>query len=425
MGLRMSKGDKSHYLGGIGNAFSDRNFQFYSIGAIATWIGFFIRLVAVSWYTWELTHSTNWLAFIALLDIAPNILLTPLAGAIADRYDKYRIMGWVSSLVLFQAIVITILAWSNKLTIWPFAIFVLIHGIIISFMIPAMYGILPRFVKRSCLTSAIAVSSSYSQLAMFLGPAIAGWMISTYGVAVVFAANAIGYIIYLISWLFLKTPDSFIQPKKSEESVWGDVKDGFSYILNHKGIASILVLLLVGDSLGASIFYMAPAFSEQILGLGVVGVSVILAAKGIGAALAAFWIAYQGEKIATPQRMLWGFFFFVISVFVIFSFKTLWVSVVAFVVLGIAVGTYHTVMTSLVQLSVRESQRGRVMGTMFMLAQFASGVGTYLIGSYAVNYGLAVPTLITASVCFAVWIFYFFNRHHIIHNFPNTTFPQF
>ena len=91
-------------LGGIGEAFADRNFRLYSTGAIATWIGFFVQLVAVSWYAWELTGSTTWLAIVAILDIAPNIVLMPLAGAIADRYDKYWIMGLVSLLALIQAV---------------------------------------------------------------------------------------------------------------------------------------------------------------------------------------------------------------------------------------------------------------------------------------------------------------------------------
>ena len=134
-------------LGGIGHAFSDRNFRYYSIGAMTTWIGFFVHLVAVSWYAWELTHSTTWLAIIALLDIVPNVVLTPLAGAVADRHDKYKMMGLVSLLALLQAIVIAVLALDRPfLTLWPFAALVLIHGIIISFMVPAMYGILPRFV---------------------------------------------------------------------------------------------------------------------------------------------------------------------------------------------------------------------------------------------------------------------------------------
>ena len=155
----MSSKPHSSLFGGIATAFSDRNFRFYSIGAIATWIGFFVQLVAVSWYAWELTESTKWLAIVALLDIVPNVVLAPLAGAIADRFDKYRLMGLVSLLALLQASAIALLAWNDALTIWPFAILVLIHGIIISFMVPAMYGILPRFVDRGCLTSAIAVSS--------------------------------------------------------------------------------------------------------------------------------------------------------------------------------------------------------------------------------------------------------------------------
>ena len=65
-------------LGGIGDALADRNFRIFSIGSITSWICFFVQVVAVSWTAWELTHSTTWLAIIALLDIAPNVLLVPL-----------------------------------------------------------------------------------------------------------------------------------------------------------------------------------------------------------------------------------------------------------------------------------------------------------------------------------------------------------
>ena len=402
-------------LGGIGTAFSDRNFRLYSVGAISTWIGFFVQLVAVSWYAWELTQSTTWLAIVALLDIVPNVLLAPLAGAIADRYDKYKMMGIVSLLAFIQALVIAVLAWTGQLTIWPFALLVLIHGIIISFMVPAMYGILPRFVKRSCLTSAIAVSSSYAQLAVFLGPAIAGWVILAYGVAAAFAINALGYFIYLVSWVFFKTPKSFQMPEKSSNSICADILEGIHYIVNHQGIRSVLIILFAGDALGASIFYMAPAFSDQILGLGVAGVSIILASKGVGATLAAFWVAYGGEKMATPKRMLMAFLVFIAAVFTIFLSATIYITVIAFVVLGMAAETYHTIMTSLVQLSVTEEQRGRVMSTLFMFAQFASGIGTYLIGYYAVTHGLVKPTLIAAGLCFIVWIIYFVNRNQSIY----------
>ena len=217
--------------------------------------------------------------------------------------------------------------------------------------------------------------------------------------------------------VILKTPQSFQKPEKSNKSLFADIKDGISYIFNHKGISSLLVILLFGDALGASIFYMAPAFSEQILGLGVVGVSIILASKGMGATVAAFWIAYGGEKMATPQRMLWGFFMFVISVFAIFLFENIYFAIFAFIILGMSAETYHTIMTSLIQLTVTEEQRGRVMGTLFMLAQFASGIGTYVVGYYAVSNGLVKPTLAVAVLCLIVWLVYFLNRNRLVFNF--------
>ncbi len=64
------------WLGGIGDAFADRNFRIYSIGSILSWLSFFVQMVAMSWTTWELTHSTTWLAIIAILDIAPNLDLS-------------------------------------------------------------------------------------------------------------------------------------------------------------------------------------------------------------------------------------------------------------------------------------------------------------------------------------------------------------
>jgi len=75
-------GALSGRLGGIGEAFADRNFRIYSIGSVLSWLSFFVQAVAVSWTAWELTHSTVWLAVVALLDIAPNLIFIPLGGVL-------------------------------------------------------------------------------------------------------------------------------------------------------------------------------------------------------------------------------------------------------------------------------------------------------------------------------------------------------
>ena len=237
------------WLGGIGAAFADRNFRIYSIGSIGSWISFFVQIVTVSWLTWELTKSTQWLAVMALLDIVPNVVLMPLAGALADRCDRYKIMLLTSALLFLQSAVLAVISLMDALTIGWLAALVLLHGVFISFMVPAMYGILPRFVARPQLASAIAVSSAYTQLPVFVGPALAGWIVAGHGTATAFTVNAVGYVLLIVAFLCLKTPAGYQKSQRPSRSIMSDVYDGAAYIFAQKAIAPLIFILLVADAL--------------------------------------------------------------------------------------------------------------------------------------------------------------------------------
>ena len=211
-------GRTEQWLGGIADAFADRNFRIFSFGSIASWTAFFVQLIAVSWATWELTGSSAWLATMALLDIVPNIILMPLAGALADRYDRVRILVLMYGLLLILSMIMAAMAWTETLTIWWLAGLVLTHGILIAFAVPCMYGTLPRFVAKARLSSAIAVNASYTQLSFFAGPAVAGVIIAQSSVAAAFAFNAFGYAAFLAAFSFMRTPDDFVKPVRSTRS---------------------------------------------------------------------------------------------------------------------------------------------------------------------------------------------------------------
>ena len=397
-------------FGGIGDAFSDRNFRIHSIGAIASWISFFVQIVAVSWVAWELTHSTKWLAVIALLDIIPNILLLPFGGAIADRFDRYRILMLLNPLLLLQALAITALAWFNLLTIWVLAVLVLIHGILLSFSVPAMYGMLPRFVDRSCLSSAIAVNSAYTQFAVFAGPALAGWMISSYSATVAFATNAAGYMILILSMLFLKTPPDYQKPDPSNQSIMEDIVSGVRYVKGHQGIMILLGLAFVSEALGMSLYHMAPAYAEEYLSLGVEGVALLLASIGIGATCSALWLAYGGAEVVSPGRVLWAFLLATLCIALLFLPTSLYLFIFLCIVLGMAFEILSTGTVSLIQLTVDEQQRGRLMGNLWLLKQVAAGIGTYIVGAAAVSHGLRAPMLTMVSLCLIVWLVVYCRR---------------
>ena len=183
-------------LGGIGDAFEDRNFRYYSVGSIISWLSYYIQAVAVSWEAWELTHSTEWLAIVALADAIPNIALMPIGGVIADRTNRFRLMNVSYAAATVQAALLAGAAFSGHLGIGVLTALAALHGAIHAFSIPASFGFLPRFIAKAKLPSAIAIASAYAQLGVFIGPALAGWLIKDYGTAIIFALNVVGYGIF-------------------------------------------------------------------------------------------------------------------------------------------------------------------------------------------------------------------------------------
>ncbi len=401
-------------LGGIDEAFSDRNFCIYSVGSIASWISFFVQLVAVSWLTWELTESTLWLAIIALLDIVPGVVLAPFTGVFADRYDRHRIMIWVCALSLLQAAALALFSWIGMLDVRLLAVLVVIHSILIAFMVPAMYGILPRFVARPVLPSAIAVSSSYVQASVFAGPALAGWIISSYGVSWAFLVNAIGYLILTFAFLGLRTPAGYAQPSPEPGSVFGQIRDGVDYLIRDRRILTFLVLGVAVQAITMGTFHMLPAYSEQILEMGVEGMATLLAVEGLGATAAALWIARGGAGLVTQQRVIWSALVAIIAAAAIICTPDLYVALSLAIVLGIAAEIRKTGIITIVQLNVDEKQRGRVMSTWFMFAQIAGGIGAFVIGQAAVAYGLRLPTVVVAGICISVWLVIYLKRRQLI-----------
>lgn len=404
-------------LGGIGEAFADRNFRILTVGSVTSWLSFFIQEVAISWTAWELTHSTTWLAIIAVLEIVPNVLILPWGGVLSDRYDRVRIVLITHVLALFQALALTLLAASNQLTIWWLAILVALHGTIHGFSIPALFGMLPRFIARQQLSPAIAVNSAYTQFAIFAGPALAGWLIHGFGAAAAFASNVLGYAIYIGTVFCLKTPADFQPPAPSGRSLYHDLWDGVRYILDHRGITALLLLALVGDAMGNAIYEMLPAYADHVLGLGVGGMSALMTAGGLGATFAALWLAHGGAKAVSPQRVLWAFLAYTLAIAWLVLVDQLILALAAMVLFGIAGEIRRTGTVTLLQLSVAESQRGRVMATRFLLQRVAAGIGTLLVGATAEQHGLRLPMLVAVCLSLIAWVITFRHRQVVTEAF--------
>jgi MFS family permease len=390
-------------LGGIAEAFGDSNFRWYSIGSIVSWLSFFVQAVAVSWIAWDLTHSTVWLAIVALADATANIVLMPIGGVLADRQDRLRLLFLSYACATIQAAILAVLSFSGALTIHALTALAAFHGAAHAFSIPASYGLLPRFIEPRRLSSAIAVAAAYSQLGLFVGPALAGWIILRFGTPTAFASNVFGYAAYFGCVAALRTPAEYQQARAVAKNFARDILDGVEVIWTHRGIKVILMLMLFGDGLYGAVRQMAPAFADRALGAGVGGLSTLLASAGVGATMAALWLAHGGVARAAPTTILWGFLGFVAAVTGLMLSRQLADGVIAMAALGACFEVCRTGALALLQVSVPDALRGRILSSLFLLTRLAGAIGVAAVGAAAADWGLRGPMLCEAALAFLAW----------------------
>ncbi len=401
------------WLGGIGEAFGDANFRRYSVGSIVSWLTFFIQAVAIAWVTWNLTHSTKWLAAVALLDSVPMSALAPLGGVVADRHDRFRVLMVCYALATIHAAILAALAFSGRLTVEWLAVLALTHGVIHAFSVPSSFGLLPRFVAPARLPSAIAVASAYTQLGIFVGPALAGWVLLHFGPGVAFASNVAGYSVFFMSASRMRARPDYQPSPPSPKAFAHDLVDGVEAIWAHTGVRGLLMLMLFGDLLGAAVRQMLPAFADKGLHAGIAGFSTLLASAGIGATLAALWLAHGGRKRLRVDLVMFAFLAYLLATSVLLGVSTISLAAMAMVGRGICFEICRTGTVALLQTSAPDNLRGRIMSAQFLMQQGASAVGVALIGGVADLWGLHIPLLCGCAVAFCAWLVVVQQRRHM------------
>lgn len=401
-------------LGGIGNAFKERNFRVYTVGSITSWISFFIQLLAISWLTWELTKSTIWLALINFLDIAPNFIFVPIGSALADRLDKIRIVVITHILALCQALALALLALTGHITIYYVALLVFLHGLIHSFSVPSLFGMLPRVISKENLSSAIAVNAAYTHLSLFVGPMIGGFLISKLHISAAFFANAVGYLIYLITIGFLRLPPESERPQ-IRDGILTDILEGGRHIVNHAGIGPMLLLVFIGSAVSYSLFNLLPAFADIKFKQGIDGLSILMASAGLGAGMGALWLAYQGLSERTTYRTLASFLIVILAVAMFVSTDNYILGILFIFIFGTGNEIRSTGIVTLIQSSVDDDKRGRVMGAYFLIYRASNAFGMLIIGTAADYFGLFYPLIIMLICSFVIWL-WLFKRKQRIHN---------
>ncbi len=359
----------------------------YSAGNLVSLIGFWMQRVGVGWLTWELTESPTWLGAMAFADLFPSVFIAPLAGSVADRWDRHKLIKVGQLLACLHAAILTLLTAAGWINIEVLLLLILVGGFVAAFMMPVRLALIPSLVPPPHMPAAVALNASIFNLSRFIGPALAGMVILHWGVEATFAANAVTFLAFLVVLSRLRLrPES--SAAKSGGSLLRDAAEGFRYAAGHPGIAPILVLLVVMSLCARPLAELLPGFAAQVFQGGPEILALLTSSAGIGATIGGLWLARRGDPAGLTAVALVSTLMLAAALLLFVASDSLWLAVPAiaaasFCMLLVAVGAQ-----TLLQLSVDGALRGRVMSLFGMIVRGGPALGALVIGAASELVGL-------------------------------------
>ncbi len=368
-------------------------------------VGTWMQQVATSWLVYRLTDSALLLGVIAFASQFPSFVMAPFAGALADRWSRYRMVVAAQSLAMLQATVLAVLVITDVVTVTHLVLLSVMLGLVNGIDVPARQALMIRLVDGSeDLPNAIALNSSMFNAARLVGPALAGVLIGWVGEGPVFVLNAVSYVAVLGALAMLK---SGRQRGRPAGSVFRAMKDGFSYAVGSPPIRDLLVLLSVISLVGIPYVVLFPVFARDVLGGGAQTLGLLTACAGGGSLVGALALASRRSVRGLGRVIAWGSGIFGLSL-ITFAFSThVVLSCALLVVSGCSMIIVTASTNTVLQTLVTEDMRGRIMSLYTMAFVGMTPLGGLLGGAIAQRVGAPIAVALGGLGCVAlsVWTF--------------------
>jgi len=402
-------------------AFAYPNFRYYMTARFLGSVASEMQAVAVAWQIYSLTHRPLDLGLVGLAQFLPGVLLFLLAGHVADRLPRQRILQ--TCFVAFTCCSLLLLAFAVRglSSAYPIYGVLLLNGTVRAFNGPASQAFLPLLVSEEHFPNAVTWGSSIFQGAMVTGPMVGGVV---YGAAaspipVYVAAAAGGAIAFiLISMIQVER----IQRPRGAASL-GIVLEGLRYIWHNKLILGAISLDLFAVLLGGAVALL-PVYAKEILGAGAFGLGVLRSSPGAGAVLMAIALAHRPLRRRAGLSMLACVFIFGAFTIVFGLSRHMAVAVFALIIVGASDMVSVIVRHTLIQLGTPDDMRGRVSAVNMVFIGASNEVGQFESGLTAQWLG-TVPSVIAGGIgtilVVVLWALMFPALRHVDELVPQKT----
>jgi MFS family permease len=373
-----------------------RNFRLLVIGALLSNAGDFMQNVAQSWLVWHLTRSAFLLGVVGFFDSIPRLLLGAVGGAIADRFDRRRLLILTQVLGMVQAFVYWLAVYFNFILYWHILVLACVLGIVNTLNQTARQSLVNSLVPREDLSNAIALHASVFNFSRVLGPSVGGLVIATVGIASCFFLNAVSFLALILTLVLMELPawDGF----SGRVGLWNEIKEGYRYLRSNSQMFAIVMLSYVVATIGAPYATFVPVFATNVLHVGPLGFGLLISAPGIGAIAAALGLASLGNVQPNPFwvcALVLGYGLF-LGLFAI-SNVFFW-SLILLVSVGFCFIAFRASINTSLQSHTPPHLLGRVLSFFFMDRGLWS-IGGLMLGGAASLIGIKWTVEIAAALC--------------------------
>ncbi len=375
-----------------------RNFRLFFAGQVISLIGTWMQYLAMSWLVYRLTNSPFALGVIGFASQITAFFVSPFSGVWADRWNRHRIVIVTQILAMLQAFVLAGLVMSGVVQVWHIIVLSIFLGLVNSFDMPVRQSFTIDMIKnKEDLGNAIALNSMMFNLARFIGPMVAGFVVASFGEGVCFLINGISYTAVIIALFLMK-----ITPFKAENNrqrIWESMKEGFIYTFGFPPMRFILVLMGLVSLVVMPYAVLLPAFAKDVLHGNSRTLGFLMGAAGTGALAGAIFMAAKKGVRGLGKSISIATFMFGIGLVVLSYASSVWLSLVLMVFIGFGLMVHMASSNTVLQTIVDDDKRGRVMGFYVMTFIGLTPFGSLLAGSLASHIGTPRTFLLAGVSC--------------------------
>lgn len=381
-----------------------RNYRLYWFGQMISLTGSYMQSIGQAWLVLELTHSAWQLGLVGALQALPILLFSLFGGIFVDRWPKRGVLLVTQSAAMLQAFFLWLLIVSGALQLWHLYALAILLGFTNCLYRPAGQAFVVELVGREDLPNAVALRSSLSRLTGIAGPGLGGVIIALSSVSMLFLLNALSFLAVIASLVLISRHELHLQARQDSGirlRTWQSLREGIHYVWYTPAV--LLVSVVVGLVLlfGSNFGVLLPLLATDVLHVGATGFGFLSAATGVGALLAALWLAWDNRQ-PTIRSVLIGTLLFG-ALEAVFALSRIYLlSVILIASVCFAEEVFATQALTALQTIVPDHLRGRATSVQILFFDGSLPPGYLLVGWLSGLYGAPLTLFISASLCLLV-----------------------